>query len=209
MKIVAISGMIGTGKTTLCKALSELAGWLVIREDVSKNPFLGPFYEDMERWAFASQLSFMSNKTLAFERCIKANDGVILVDRTMHEDFFVFGSVLRKYQIISDAEHELLRQLYGFFSRSWLPIDVHVYLEDSDENCFQRLLDRGDALESKIELGYVKSIGEEYRHWRRNHLAAPDLEIKSADVDFRTPANVAHVLQDISGLLRSKQLMRD
>jgi deoxyadenosine/deoxycytidine kinase len=202
MKIVAISGMIGTGKTTLAVALSQLTGWTVVREDVSKNQFLGLFYDNMERWALASQLSFMLNKTQAFERCIKAPGEIIIIDRTLQEDFYVFGSVLKKYEIISKAEYQLLENYYGVLNRSWLPIDLNIYLEDTDENCFQRLLDRGDALESKVEIGYVKSVGEEYRRWRAEFLHASHYELKSANLDFRQSVTVEHVLEDIRLLLK-------
>lgn len=202
MKIVAISGMIGTGKTTLSTALSQLTGWSIVREDVSKNQFLGLFYENMDRWALASQLSFMLNKTQTFERCIKVPGEIIIIDRTIQEDFYVFGSVLKKYEIISEAEYQLLENYYDILNRSWLPIDLNIYLEDTDENCFQRLLDRGDALESKVEIGYVKSVGEEYRRWRTEFLHAPYYELRSANLDFRQRATVEHVLENIRLLLK-------
>ena len=202
MKIIAISGMMGTGKTTLSSALAQQTGWTVVREDVTKNQFLGLFYENMDRWALASQLSFMLNKTLAFERCVKALDEIIIIDRTIQEDFYVFGSVLKKYEIISDAEYQLLENYYGVLNRSWLPIDLNIYLEDTDENCFQRLLNRGDALESKVEIGYVKSVGEEYRRWRTEFLRAPYYELRSANVDFRQRQTVEHVLENIRLLLK-------
>lgn len=203
MKIIAISGMMGTGKTTLANALARLTGWSVIREDIHNNLFLGSFYENMDRWALASQLSFMLDKTHAFEECLKRGSSeIVLVDRTLHEDFHVFGSILRKYNILTDSEHKLLERFYHLFQRSWRPSDLNIYLEDSDDNCFQRLLDRGDALESKIEIGYVQTVGEEYRNWRETHLKAPYYELRSANLDFREPKQVEEILENVKLLLR-------
>lgn len=203
MKVIAISGMIGTGKTTLARALSELTGWSVVREDASKNQFLGLFYEDMDRWALASQLSFMLEKTQAFEKCLSTASETVLIDRTIQEDFHVFGSVLRKYKIISGAEHDLLERFYNLLLRSWTPIDLNIYLEDSDDNCFQRMLDRGDAFESKVELGYVRSVGEEYRKWKMSFLHPPYYELRSAQIDFRKRSQAEHVLESIRSLLKA------
>ena len=41
---LAISGNIGSGKTTLTKKLSEHYKWIANYEDVEKNPYLNDFY---------------------------------------------------------------------------------------------------------------------------------------------------------------------
>ena len=49
---IAITGNIGAGKTTLATKLAHHYGWEVLYEAVDGNPYLPPFYEDMEKWAF-------------------------------------------------------------------------------------------------------------------------------------------------------------
>ena len=197
MKIVAISGMVGTGKTTLCDALAKKAGWSVVREDVTRNAFLPFFYDDMERWALASQLSFMLNKTKEFEAAKAKKPEVILVDRTLQEDLFVFCAVLRKYQILSPVEYTLLEEVYEHLVPCWKPYDFSLYLEDTDENCFQRLLNRGHAYESKIELGYVQSIGREYKDWKKKFIRAPFYQLNSSMLDFREDRVVTNILDTV------------
>lgn len=202
MRVVAVSGMIGTGKTTLCRGLSELSGWPVVQEAISNNKFLGLFYDDMDRWALASQLSFMLDKTQLLQTCFDTSTEVLLIDRTIQEDFHVFASVLRRYEILSDAEYRLLERFYKLLSSSWPVVDLNIYLEDTDENCFQRLLNRGDALESKVEIGYIKTVGDEYRRWRKASLKAPYYELRSANMDFRESSSIEHVLTNIRLLLK-------
>jgi deoxyadenosine/deoxycytidine kinase len=201
MKIVAVSGMMGTGKTTLCDALARRTEWSVVREEPDKNVFLPLFYKDMERWALASQLTFMNHKTLEFEHLARGQKEVLLVDRTIQEDLLVFGEVLRKYDILSKEEYLLLKQMFDHLILKWAPIDLTIYLEDSDENCYQRLLSRGNAYESKTEPGYVRKVGSEYRRWRDASLATPNLQYNSATIDFRKPENIDVVLSDIKNAL--------
>jgi len=198
MKVVAISGMIGTGKTTLCSALSQRTGWGVVREDPDKNTFLPLFYNNMERWALASQLAFMHHKTSEFQRRARERNDVLLIDRTIQEDLLVFCQVLKKYEILSKQEYLLMEQMYGHFILEWAPIDLTIYLEDSDENCFQRLLSRGNAYESKIELGYIRTVGTEYRSWRDTHLSAPFVKYDTSAFDFRKPERLDEVLGTIA-----------
>lgn len=55
-KYLAVEGVIGVGKTTLVRYLSRQYFLPTVLEVVEENPFLGKFYEDMDRWAFQTQL---------------------------------------------------------------------------------------------------------------------------------------------------------
>lgn len=48
---IAITGNIGCGKTSLTRILSERTGAKAYFEE-SDNPYIGDFYEDMNRWSF-------------------------------------------------------------------------------------------------------------------------------------------------------------
>ena len=58
---VAIAGNIGSGKTTLTKMLAAHYGWTPKFEPVDFNPYLADYYEDMERWSFNLQISFLND----------------------------------------------------------------------------------------------------------------------------------------------------
>ena len=52
----------GAGKSTLVEFLHRTYGVCPFYEPNDENPYLGDFYKDMKRWAFQSQLYFLSNK---------------------------------------------------------------------------------------------------------------------------------------------------
>ena len=56
---VAIAGNIGSGKTTLTEILTKRYGAKAYYEE-SDNPYIGDFYNDMSRWAFQLQISFLA-----------------------------------------------------------------------------------------------------------------------------------------------------
>src|SRR5213593_2828812 len=49
---VAVSGNIGSGKSTVTTLLSEKLGWKPYYEVVDENPYLPDFYANMPRWSF-------------------------------------------------------------------------------------------------------------------------------------------------------------
>src|SRR6056297_2253756 len=59
---IAIEGVIGAGKTSLASLLAERRNARLVLEEFEDNPFLNKFYEDRERYAFQTQLTFLASR---------------------------------------------------------------------------------------------------------------------------------------------------
>ena len=88
--IVAIAGNIGSGKSTLSKYLSEKWNFDIIPEPEAKNPFIKKFYKEPERWAFHSQLFFLTERVNMHLKVERTTSNIIL-DRTIYEDAEIFA----------------------------------------------------------------------------------------------------------------------
>lgn len=64
---IAITGNIGCGKTSLTRILSERTGAKAYFEE-SDNPYIGDFYEDMNRWSFNLQIYFLGSVSSGLRR---------------------------------------------------------------------------------------------------------------------------------------------
>ena len=80
---VAIAGNIGSGKTTLTEILSKRYGAKAYYEE-SDNPYIGDFYNNMSRWAFQLQVSFLGSRIQQTLDMLSAGDEVIFQDRTIY-----------------------------------------------------------------------------------------------------------------------------
>lgn len=58
---IAIAGNIGSGKTTLTRILTERYNAKAYLEECN-NPYIGDFYEDMNRWSFNLQIYFLGSR---------------------------------------------------------------------------------------------------------------------------------------------------
>ena len=62
MSYLCIEGVIGAGKTTLCKLLAEKFNARPVLEYAEENPFLSSFYQDRDSHAFQTQLWFLLSR---------------------------------------------------------------------------------------------------------------------------------------------------
>ena len=102
-KTIAIAGNIGTGKSSLVDFLTRTYGIKPFYEPNDENPYLPDFYQDMKRWAFHSQLYFLSNKFRMHQQLERVS-GVVVLDRTIYEDAEIFATALRDMRNFSSRD---------------------------------------------------------------------------------------------------------
>ena len=59
---IAIEGVLGVGKTSFARQLSQDLTAKLVLEEVDNNPFLDKFYKDMRGHALQTQLFFLLNR---------------------------------------------------------------------------------------------------------------------------------------------------
>lgn len=60
--MLVIDGVVGVGKSTLMKILSEKYSLIPFREPVVNNPILEKFYHDRCRYSFPLQIFFLNKR---------------------------------------------------------------------------------------------------------------------------------------------------
>ncbi|HQX76006.1 MAG TPA: deoxynucleoside kinase, partial [Thermoflexales bacterium] len=61
-RFIAIEGVIGVGKTTLARLLTQELNAETVLEVVEENPFLSNFYQDISKYAFQTQIFFLLSR---------------------------------------------------------------------------------------------------------------------------------------------------
>ena len=174
-KFIVVSGLIGVGKTHFARQLAALLGYRAMFEPVEDNPYLGKFYEDPKRWAYAMQEFLKSRRFAAYQFAywgLRCNEfpGVIM-DRSIHEDT-VFAQINQEQGNI----HELDWQTYlsGFQDmQSFMPEpDLYIFLDAPPEVCRDRQAardrpeERGmDGKDDGIPIEYMQRLYDGYRDW--------------------------------------------
>ncbi len=182
-KFVAVAGNIGVGKSTLVEMVCQRLRWKPFFEPVTDNPYLPDFYNDMQTWAFHSQIFFLTNRLRAHRNLLDHPTSVIQ-DRSVYEDAEVFACNLYRQKQMSARDYNTYRELYRVLSEFLPPPDLVVYLRASVPTLQRRIRHRGRNYERQIESSYLDQLNNLYETWIENFSLCPVLTIPADNLDF-------------------------
>jgi len=190
-RYIAVAGNIGAGKTSLVEFLVKRYRLKPFFEPNDTNPYLADFYQDMGRWAFHSQIYFMTHK-FRLHRELERFPGTVIQDRTIYEDAEIFARNLYNGRFISRRDYKTYRELYETIQRDLTPPDVMIFLRCSVRSVRQRIRQRGRSMEQSIPVGYLQKLDRLYEDWYRRWDLSPRIEIRSDKLDYIT--DIVHQL---------------
>jgi deoxyadenosine/deoxycytidine kinase len=182
-KFIAIAGNIGAGKSSLLEFLAGAYNAVPFYEPNDQNPYLEDFYGDMKRWAFPSQLYFLSSKFQIHQEADRA-DGIVIQDRTIFEDAEIFATALHQMRKIDRRDWDTYWAFYQTILRAIQPPDLMIYLRCSMRTLRRRIRLRGRAMEQDIPLSYLKRLERLYEEWIAGYDLGEVLIIDSGKLDF-------------------------
>jgi len=182
-RFVAIAGNIGVGKSTLTGLLGQRLGWEPFYEAVADNPYLADFYADMTRYAFHSQMFFLSRR-LRHHRRLLDFPGSVVQDRSVYEDAEIFARLLYEQGHIEERDYRTYRELYEVLVLFLPPPDLVVYLRASVPTLLKRISSRGREFERGITSEYLEQLNAFYASWMQAFSLCPVLTVPADDLDF-------------------------
>ena len=178
--IISLDGNIGAGKSTLLseirksipdlRVVDEPVGqWTALKNNTGKN-LLELFYEDKKRWAYTFQncaiLTRLKNIKEAVEELDANGKGpqVILTERSVLTDKYVFAQMLRDSGDIDDLEWELYDSWFSIFSKQH-QVNGIIYLSTSSTTSKDRIHIRNRQGEDRIQLDYLDALDRQHKQW--------------------------------------------
>lgn len=182
---IAVSGNIGSGKTTLAIKLAKHYGWNAELEAVENNPYLADFYEDMKRWSFHLQVYFLNSRFNQIKR-IRESGHSVIQDRTIYEDAYIFAANLHKSQLITDRDYDNYLNLFHSMITYVEAPDLLIYLKADIPKLVGQIEKRGRHYENAIRIDYLKNLNSHYEDWIAGYDKGKLLIIDVNEMDFVT-----------------------
>lgn len=177
---IAIEGVIGAGKTSLATMLSRRHSARIVLEEFEENPFLPRFYEDRERYAFQTQLTFLASRF---------NQQQKLFEKDMFQELIISDYIFDKDRIfarlnLSDDELALYDKIYQIMSGIAAKPDLMVFIQCSVDRLMENIRKRGRSYEQQISEEYLTELNDSYNHFFKHYDKSPVLIIRASDIDF-------------------------
>jgi deoxyadenosine/deoxycytidine kinase len=160
---IAVSGLVGAGKTTLIRKLSGAFGYAGLEERFEDNPYLAMFYRDPPGWVWKSYMFFFQ-RTLEDHITAQNTHGNAIQERTLEEHLLIFGEEYYARGYLTDSDITLLRNLTASVSSQLVKPDLLVHIDIEPDDALSRVRQRGSPVERGIGLEYLHSLYGRYDH---------------------------------------------
>lgn len=202
--VIVLAGMIGAGKSTYTKFISEALGSEAFYESVDDNRILEKFYENPERWAFSLQIYFLNTRFRSIKEAFKHENNVL--DRSIYEDA-LFTRINYEEGNMSDAEMDtyldlldnMMEELDNMPKKS---PDLLIYLRGSLDTVLNRIEKRGRTFE-QVEgnnglLDYYTHLHSQYDDWFSDYDKSATLVIDINQYDLEKVTDAEKVLSMVN-----------
>lgn len=177
---IAIEGVIGVGKTSLAKLLSERNNTRLVLEQFKDNPFLPKFYEDRERYAFPTQMAFLAS------RFQQQQD---MLSKDLFQQMIISDYIFEKDRIfarlnLGEDELALYDSIFDIMTGISAKPDLVIYLQSSVDRLMHNIRQRDRDYERHISRSYLEELSEAYNHFFYHYNKSPLMIINTTEVDF-------------------------
>ena len=190
---IGVIGNIGAGKSTLTEAMQQdplsrrLLALFPHREgdekvytypETFRPEVLDAFYKNPKQYAFLAQIEFLNGR-LVRQNEIEQTRGIVLEDRTIFEDYHIFGKAQKILGHMTDAEFSVYQHNYNLMVDKIQEPNLVVYLRANTDTLLKRINSRGRNSEKTISRDYLDLLNGLYETYISRHVNSPVLIINA------------------------------
>ncbi len=177
---IAIEGVIGVGKTSFAKILSDRMSARLVLEKFEENPFLEDFYIDPERYAFQTQLYFLLSR---YRQQLELKQ-IDLFSNLLVSDYMFDKDKLFAHLNLNEKEFVLYNLIAQLLEKEIPKPDLVVFLQASTDRLMSNIKKRGRSYERDMSREYIESLNQIYNEYFFRYNSSPLLIINTNDIDF-------------------------
>jgi len=190
-QLVSVAGIIGVGKTTLTKKLSDLLGGKRMLEAYDANPFMPDVYAGRKELALDSQLFFLTSRIEQLNHNTLTQGQIVISDYVFDKELIYARRLLDTQQLV------LYEKIYPPFGAEVTPPVLVIYLTDSVQNCLERIHRRNRPYEQQIKLQFLEALSSDYEQLFSSWKTCPVIRVSASKLDYVKDDNIDHLTNQI------------
>lgn len=179
-RFIVIEGLIGVGKTSLCRLLQKQWNARLVLEPVEHNPFLAQFYEDRPRYAFPTQMFYLATR-FSQQQELRQNE---LFHPLVVSDYLFEKDRLFAEETLAGDELALYDRFANLLGETATHPDFILFLESEIPTILSRIRKRSIASEQVIEAGYLESLRDRYYALWDRYDQSPIYVLDTTHIDY-------------------------
>lgn len=199
--VIGIAGIIGAGKSTLTRDISEKYNITAYYEPVDDNVYLKDFYTDMHANAFKMQIYLLNGRFAQHQKMVWSKSSAVQ-DRTIYEDK-IFATMLYEDGYMDERDYQTYLALSDAMLNFLREPDVIVYLDVDPQIALARVQYRAArnastrGCESDMPLKYLASLRDHYEKW----LTSFEKKVPCVRIDWNEFLDTDTVIEKIRAVL--------
>ncbi len=180
---IVVDGIIGAGKTTVAKMVSEHLNIPMFEElknddleNTIEHRMLNKFYADQSRWSAIIQVMFLNERFRDLKK-IEEDEQFAILDRSIYGDE-IFAKTINKRGNMSDDELTIYQELLHNMLEHINPPKLLIYLDVSIDTAMERIRKRHRGTEADmIPEDYMVDLRDTYEEWYNEFNLCPKIRI--------------------------------
>lgn len=174
--LLSLDGNIGAGKTTLLELLHDILPslklvkepveeWLTMKDD-NGDSILKMYYDNPKRYAYLFQHTALMTRIRNTKDAIASaqEDDVIISERSIFTDRFVFAEMLKREGLLSSIEWDLYLRWFDLLA-GMMKLDGIIMIDTPPSVCSERIVTRGRKGEEHISQTYLNELHSVHNEW--------------------------------------------
>ncbi len=184
---IAVEGPIGVGKTTLTKLLTKELQASCLKEIIEENPYLKKFYENIEEYAFQTEMFFLCNRIKQLEDAKeqKLDQGVSVV-----ADYSIIKNLIFAELTLKPDHFQKYEKVFEILTKDLPQPDIIIYLYGDLDLLMKRIALRDRSFERNMSRDYMEKLSEAYhRYFYPNTVKTSSHDFHTSEEVFQTSPN--------------------
>jgi len=200
--IIALSGMMASGKSTLANKLSGLMGYPSVDESPLGLSYLESLFSDPSRWAYEAQSAFLIGKVDSILKSLEKNN-IVFLDRSMEEDANIFFEYFHHKFIKDERSRNTYYSLYNTMTKITSVPTIQLICDVSLETVNSRIKKRDGKFKAYFT-GHIEDIYSAYHKYNLDKQRVPGVFYLNSDgYDWRKELVASDIANEIDTIIKN------